>query len=252
MAAGGGGSWKVAYADFITALMAFFLVMWIVNQNQQVTGSVESYFKNPWRAAVTESTGIIPVKNASVVQSQKANFENPSMIELEMVRRINEDLVKTFIQNKSYRENPTLQVELTPDGVLINFLDDPSKPLFETDKSDPNNPVEKFTEWGEFIFRTVAWEIGRFRDTTVQLEGHTEDGFKPIRTNYTAWEVSTERANLARRKLMENNVAESQITKVAGYAGTKPGKTKDLKTLRDPKDPANRRVSVLINAKIGG
>lgn len=244
MAAGGGGSWKVAYADFITALMAFFLVMWIVNQNQQVTGAVDAFFKNPWKAALSDSTGIIPVKDASVVTSQKAHFENPAVVQLETVRRINEDLIKTFIQNKEYREHRSLQIELTPDGLLISFLDDPSRPIFETDKSNPGQIEEKFTEYGAFVFDTVAWEIARYSDTGIELEGHTEEGFSPVKPGYTSWEVSTARANLARRKLLDKGVRESQIKKVAGYAGTNPMKGKDASDLR------NRRVTIMLRAKM--
>lgn len=238
MAAGGGGSWKVAYADFITALMAFFLVMWMLAQNQQVSGAVESYFKNPWKAALSDSTGIIPVKNADVVTSQKAHFENPSVVQLDTVRRINEDLVKTFVQNKEFREHRSLHIEMTPDGLLINFLDDPSQPIFET-----NSPA--FTEYGEWVFRTVAWEIARYSDTAIELEGHTEQGFKPIRADYTSWEISSDRANSARRKLLDSGVLETQIKKVAGYAGTKP------LTGSNPKESRNRRVTIMLRAKIG-
>lgn len=244
MAAGGGGSWKVAYADFITALMAFFLVMWIVNQNQQVTGAVDEFFKNPWKAALSDSTGIIPVKDASVVTSKQANFENAAVIELNTVKRPNEDLIKTFIQNKEYREHRSLHVELTPDGLLISFLDDPSKPIFETDRSNPDLIEEKFTEYGAWVFGSVAWEIARYPDTAVELEGHTESGFQAVKQNYTSWEVSTARANLARRKLLDNGVRETQIKKVAGFGGTKPLKGKDAT------DALNRRVTIMLRAKI--
>jgi chemotaxis protein MotB len=69
MAAGGGGSWKVAYADFVTAMMALFMVLWILNQDEKVKGAVQQYFDNPWKAALSDSTGIIPVKNADVTTS---------------------------------------------------------------------------------------------------------------------------------------------------------------------------------------
>src|SRR5689334_15695749 len=112
MAAGGGGSWKVAYADFVTAMMALFMVLWILNQDQEVKGSVEEYFKNPWKSPLSDSTGIIPIENADVTTSRKSNFENPSAVPLESVRRINEDLIKAFIQNPEYREHKSLNIEL--------------------------------------------------------------------------------------------------------------------------------------------
>lgn len=236
MAAGGGGSWKVAFADFMTAMMALFLVMWIMAADEKVKGTIEESFKNPWKAALSDSTGIIPIKNADVVQSQKANFENPSVVPLETVRRINEDLVKVFLQSPEYRENKSLQIELTPEGLLISFLDDPSKPIFEKESAE-------FTDYGKWVFNTVSWEIARYPSTAIELEGHTEKGFKPVRENFGSWEVSTDRANSARRRLVDNGVKDAQISKVAAYGGTRPLKN------RKPEEPANRRVTIMIRAE---
>lgn len=233
MAAGGGGSWKVAYADFVTAMMALFLVLWILNQDQEVRGAVEEYFKNPWSAALSDSTGIIPVRNADVVSSRKSNFENPSAIPLFTVRRVNEDLIKTFVMSKEYMEHRSLHIEATPDGLLINFLDRPDRPVFNKDSAE-------FTDYGKFVFTTVAWEIARYPSQMIELEGHTEKNFKSLRPNYGSWDTSTERANAARRLLLENGVRESQVIKVAGYGGTRP-----LKNV-NPDDAVNRRVTIVV------
>lgn len=235
MAAGGGGSWKVAFADFMTAMMALFLVLWIMNQSEKVKGSVEEFFKNPWKAALSDSTGIIPVKDATVTASQRSNFEAPSAIELDSARRINEDLLKTFVQSKEYREHRSLVIELTPEGLLINFLDNPSHPIFRIE----TNSV-KFTEYGRWVFDTVAWEVSRYPSTAIELEGHTEFGFKPLQPDYTSWEVSMDEAKIARRRLLENGVTEGQVTKISGFAGTKTLKEKK------PEDPSNRRVTIMI------
>lgn len=236
MAAGGGGSWKVAYADFVTAMMALFMVLWIMNQDQEVKGAVEQYFKNPWKAALSDSTGIIPIRNADLVTSQKANFENPSVVPLETVRRVNEDLVRVFLDSPEYRENKSLQIELTPEGLLINFLDNPSKPIFE-------KGTAKFTEYGDWVFKTVAWEIARYASTEIELEGHTSSGPEQTERDYGRWEVSADRANAARRRLVDSGVREIQISKVAGYA--------DRKTLknRKPEDAGNGRVAIMIHAE---
>ena len=235
MAEGGGGSWKVAFADFMTAMMALFLVLWIMNQSEKVKGSVEEFFKNPWKAALSDSTGIIPVKDATVTTSQKSNFEAPSAIPLDAARRINEDLLKTFVQNKEYREHRSLHIELTPEGLLINFLDTPSHPVFQIEKG-----AVQFTEYGRWVFDTVSWEVQRYPTTAIELEGHTETGFKPLQADYGAWEVALDEAKLARRRLLENNVTETQIAKISGFAGTKPLKD------RKADDRSNRRVTIMI------
>jgi chemotaxis protein MotB len=235
MAAGGGGSWKVAYADFVTAMMALFIVLWVLNQNQQVKGLVEEYFKNPWKATLSDSTGIIPIKNADVTTSKKSNFEAPSAVELNTVRRVNDDLTKTFLQQPEFRDVRALEIELTVDGLLINFLDRPNEPIFKKGTAE-------FTEYGGWVFNTVAWEIARYPTTEIELEGHTEKGFKPIRNDYGSWEISTDRVIAARRKLLDNGVKESQVVKVAGFGGTKPLKGNE----RKPEDPANSRVSIML------
>ena len=173
MAAGGGGSWKVAFADFMTALMALFLVLWIVGQDQEVKGAVEEYFKNPWKAALSDSTGIIPIKNADVTSSQKNFFENASAIPMDSIKQISEDLLKTFIQNPEYRETRSLAIESTPDGVKISFFDETDMPLFEKESA-------QFTAWGLNAIRNLAWLVGQSKNSQVpiEIEGHTEVGFK--------------------------------------------------------------------------
>ena len=233
MAAGGGGSWKVAYADFVTAMMALFMVLWITNQDESVKGAVQEYFDNPWTAAAKDSTGIIPVRDADVVKSRKANFENPSVVPLHVIRRINEDLIKAFVQNPEYRDHKSLHIEQTSEGLKINFLDSPSQPIFEKDSPE-------FTEYGKFVFDTVAWEVARYPSTEIELEGHTEKNYKGPRADYGAWEISSERANVARKRLLSNGVRDTQIQKLSGHADTKPLRT------RPPDDVGQRRVTILL------
>ena len=118
---------------------------------------------------------------------------------------------------------------------MINFLDRPNQPIFQTGTN-----AAKFTDYGTWVFKTVAWEIARYTNTVIELEGHTTKSFKPIRGDYTGWDVSSDRANLARRRLLDNGVKEPQIAKVSGLS--------DRKTLKDRKDedPTNNRVTIMI------
>jgi chemotaxis protein MotB len=236
MAAGGGGSWKVAYADFVTAMMALFMVLWITNQDESVKGAVQEYFKNPWKAALKDSVGIIPVKDADVMTSRKANFEGASAVQLDALRRINEDWLRAFVQNPEYRENKSLYTELTEDGLYISFLDHPTQPIFKENS-------DEFTKYGELVFDTVAWEIARYPSTEIELEGHTGKSFRAVDKNFGSWEVSTARANTARKRLLNNGVKESQIKGIGGFAATKPLRNKKAE------DAMQSRVTVLIRAK---
>ena len=109
MAGGGGGAWKVAYADFVTAMMALFLVLWIINQDEEIKGDVSAHFKTRFKSITMQSVGIIPIENADLIEAKRAHFDNQSAIPLDHVRRFNQDLVKAFIQNANYIDMKTLR-----------------------------------------------------------------------------------------------------------------------------------------------
>ncbi|HTJ00971.1 MAG TPA: flagellar motor protein MotB [Dongiaceae bacterium] len=231
-----GGAWKVAYADFVTAMMALFLVLWLTAQDTKIKEAVERAFRNPFTAVTKESTGIIPSqgKDASATYKQAGNFQSVSAVEMETMRRISEDLAK--ILQREDRADNSIQIDLTPDGIRINVFDRTHKPIFESD-------TDTFTEYGAWVFSTLAWEISRYTSFRVELEGHTETHDQNTRELHGKWELSTERANAARRKLVTSGVDPVQICKVSGFADTAP-----MPNL-PPSAEANRRVTVLLKLK---
>lgn len=234
-----GGAWKVAYADFVTAMMALFLVLWLTSQDQKIKEAIERSFRNPFASLTKESTGIIPNKDTQAVKAREGNFDSASAVELNMLRRMADDLMKTLQSNPETPEENPLKLEITPDGMRISVFDRNRKPIFEPDSVE-------FTSYGEWIFSTLAWEISRYTNSfSIELEGHTELGHQPKTPEYTNWELSADRANSARRKLLTHDVVASQIRKVAGYAETLP-----MANL-DPHDESNRRVAVLLKLKPG-
>src|ERR1051325_8823080 len=113
-----GGAWKVAYADFITAMMALFLVLWLTAQDTRIKEAVERAFRNPFSAVNKESTGIIPSENKDASgqdSKQKGNFESLNALETEMLRHISEDLAKVLEDPDENQKS--VQVELTPEGL---------------------------------------------------------------------------------------------------------------------------------------
>ncbi|HEX4343239.1 MAG TPA: flagellar motor protein MotB [Verrucomicrobiae bacterium] len=230
-----GGAWKVAYADFITAMMALFLVLWLSAQDTKIKEAVERAFRNPFSAVTKESTGIIPNanKDASATFQQQGNFQSVSAVEMETMRHVSEDLSKLLKQDE---DASSIKIEMTPDGLRINVFDRSDKPIFETDKST-------FTTYGAWVFSTLAWEISRYRTFRIELDGHTELNTQAGAETHDKWELSTGRANAARIKLVENGVVSEQICKVSGFADTVP--MPDL----PPEAEANRRVTVLLKLK---
>jgi chemotaxis protein MotB len=230
-----GGAWKVAYADFVTAMMALFMVLWLTSQDQRIKEAVERAFRNPFSSITKDSVGVIPNKETQAVKSSSGNFDSSSAVELTMLRRLNQDLLKSLQGSENEDQNP-VKLELTPEGISINVFDRSRKPIFEEQST-------AFTQYGDWVFSTLAWEISRYNNLTVELEGHTESGRPPVRADYGEWELSTDRANAVRRKLLEHGVVAHQIRKVAGYGATVPMPSTDMA------DEINRRVTVLLNVK---
>ena len=266
-----GGAWKTAYADFVTAMMALFLLLWLTSQDKKIKEAVERAFRNPFSAVNKESTGIIPNSNkdASSQNKSKGNFQSVTAIEMQMMRKVTEDIAKMLPQSQELEQS--VQIELTPDGVRINIFDRSQKPVFEPG-------TDQFTDYGNWVFSTLAWEIARFHAFRIELEGHTETGDKPgplftvhspsprsqvpcpksqvrlwtgvcLRWAFIRlykWDLSTERANAARRKLIASGVTAKQMFKVSGFADTQP--IQPMPGLA-PNLESNRRVTVLLKVE---
>jgi chemotaxis protein MotB len=231
-----GGAWKVAYADFVTAMMALFMVLWLTSQDQRIKEAVERAFRNPFSSITKDSVGVIPSKETQAIKSSSGNFDSASAVELSMLRRLNQDLLKSLQSSDENKTEDSVKLDMTPEGLSINVFDRSHKPIFEPQSV-------KFTPYGDWVFATLAWEISRYNTLTIELEGHTESGNAPIRPDYGDWEISTDRANAVRRKLLEHGVTSHQVRKVAGYGATKPMPDVDLS------NEMNRRVTVLLNVK---
>jgi chemotaxis protein MotB len=230
-----GGEWKVAYADFTTAMMALFLCLWLTSQDQKIKEAVERAFRNPFSSVTKESVGIIPNKDVSATYQQQGHFQSVSAVEMETMRRLTEDLSKLLKQEEL--DQASVKINLTPEGLNINVFDRSQKPIFK-----PN--TAEFTEYGAWVFSTLAWEIARYSTFKIELEGHTESKTENVTSGqHGKWELSTERANAARRVLVANGVADKQIFKVSGFADTAPMPD------TDPSDEINRRVTVLVKLK---
>lgn len=228
-----GGAWKVAYADFVTAMMALFLVLWLTSQDEKIKEAVERAFTNPFASVTKESVGIIPNDDVQAVKSSDGPESNASAIELEMLRRLNEDLLKSIEDLEPEDENSPVKLDLIPDGLRISIFDRARKPVFESNSKE-------FTTYGAWVVSTIAWEIARFSSFMVELEGHTESGTQFPDESYGEWELTSDRANAARRLLIGNGVDTAQIQKIAGFGDTRPfvpGR---------PYDENNRRVEIYL------
>jgi chemotaxis protein MotB len=238
MAAGGGGAWKVAYADFVTAMMALFLVLWILSQDEKIKGNVQQHFRTRFKSVTKQSVGIIPIENADLIRAKRAHFDNASAVPLEHVRRLNDDLVRAFVQNPNYIDMKTLHVKMTDEGLLIEFFNDPSRRLFK-------EGVPEMTEYGRVLFQIVAWTLAKHdsrKSTLIEVEGHTHKSFKGRKKDEDQWTVSTARALTVRKFMSEEGVKPQQFHKVTGYGNRQPLKDK----LSNLDHPYHNRVSIMV------
>jgi chemotaxis protein MotB len=231
---GGGGSWKVAYADFVTAMMALFLVLWITSQDKKIKEAIELTFKHPFMKGPRQSSGIIPNTVESVRgRSLAGQYETPSPLEMDMLRRLNENLLKVLATNPDHQNTQSVVLEFTEKGLNISVLNRTHKPVFSKGTSE-------FTDYGRWVFSTLAWEIARYKRFFVEIEGHSPHGEKAVEFDHDAWDLTADRANVARRLLVHNGVSPDLVRLVAGYGDTKPVPN------AAPTDDINSRVTILL------
>lgn len=214
-----GGAWKVAYADFVTAMMALFMVLWISAQDQRILIATSKYFQNPFHSPLNASSGVMPFnanrttnsegrdagseKEAAHDKAIKASFLNSVASEFYRMLHVQEDLA-----------DKPIDIQVTSDGLRITLFDRGNRQIFERDST-------AFTEWGEFVMQNLAWAIDRHR-FRLSIDGHTRPRDKPLREDYSGWELSADRANAARRSLVHYAVDPRLIERVIGYGDTRP------------------------------
>ncbi|HKX62138.1 MAG TPA: flagellar motor protein MotB [Verrucomicrobiae bacterium] len=231
------GAWRVAYADFVTAMMALFLVLWLTAQDEKIKEAVQRSFTHPFSSLTRESIRIIPNQNKETMSRAKSgNFDSSSALELAMLRRLAGDLMRELRTDQEPEETRPVKLELTREGLRITVFDRSRKPIFKAQSAE-------FTQYGDWVLSTLAWQISTYASFAVEVEGHTEAGQRPSRVDYGDWEVSSDRATASRRKLIEHGVKTGQIRKVAGFGDTVP------MAETNPEDEANRRITVLLKVR---
>jgi chemotaxis protein MotB len=216
-----GGAWKVAYADFVTAMMALFIVLWLLNSSKQIQVAVGGYFKDP--------TG----KSKKVGNGENGSGEN-FVVTKENMNKIKDELAAA-IHKVDITEKLKDQIEMTitAEGLRIELMETEKGAFFPLGTKEPNDQ-------GTELLALLAQQLGKLPNS-LSIEGHTDS--KPYSTsgNYTNWELSADRANAARRIMQENGLGPNQVTQVRGYADQR------LRKPQDPEDPANRRISVIVH-----
>ena len=231
-----GGSWKVAYADFVTAMMAFFMVMWILGMDQQLRQAIEGYFSNPVGYKKGYSGGATPISSGASPATVKTNAVFLASREYQR-KRFDEvaSQLKTKIDSVAQigRLRAKVQIIVTDAGLRIE--------LIENGTGDALFPLgsSQLTSEGRNTLIVIAEELARL-ENPISIEGHTDAAPFPPGATFTNWELSNARANAARRVLETTAISVGRIAEVTGYAD------RQLRNPQNPRDPSNRRISLLL------
>jgi chemotaxis protein MotB len=217
-----GGAWKVAYADFVTAMMSLFIVLWLMNSSEQVKKAVAGYFRDPSGHSNKNGTGLSGV-----------SIKEDIGISRDDMAKLKEKLAQAIRQSPDVAKlKDQVVMTVTGEGLRIELLEKDKSTFFETGNAEP-------TPSGREMLELLASQLGKLPNR-LSVEGHTDAQPYVSRTGYTNWELSADRANAARKLIQQNGVRPDQVADVRGYAAQR---------LRNPKDPfsaSNRRVSIVV------
>jgi chemotaxis protein MotB len=215
-----GGAWKVAYADFVTAMMALFIVLWLLNSSKQIREAVGGYFKDP--------TG-----TSKKVGSGETGAGDNFTLTKDNMDKLKDELQKTVRQMTTFDKfKDQVEMTVTSEGLRIELLETEKGFFFPSGVAEPTDNAKN-------LLVKLAQELGKLPNN-ISIEGHTDS--KPFARgrNYGNWELSSDRAHAARRLMQENGLGPRQVTQVRGFADQR------LRKPNDPEDPANRRISVIV------
>jgi chemotaxis protein MotB len=215
-----GGAWKVAYADFVTAMMALFIVLWLLNTNKPVREAVAGYFKDP-------------AGTANKIGSSKAGVAEALPITKDDMPKLKEQLENAISKVPNFEKiKDQIEMSITPEGLRIELLETETGTFFEVGNSAPSDN-------GKELLLLLAQELGKIPNH-LSIEGHTDSKPYAGKREYGNWELSTDRANAARRLMQHDGLRGDQVSQVRGYADQM------LRTPDHPLDASNRRISVIV------
>ena len=224
-----GGAWKVAYADFVTALMALFIVLWLMGSSEKVRKAVAGYFNDPKGASSLLGTTM----SGTGISSDPAPVQNLQKLE---------DLKKKLEQEIQARKdlqklNKQIEMTITSEGLRIELLEDKNGTFYQSGSA-------QLSQNGQELLALLAAELMTLPNQLL-IEGHTDAAQYSTDANYSNWELSADRANAARRLMQQHGVRSDQVTQVRGYAD------QFLRVKSNPYDPSNRRITILVKNKDG-
>jgi chemotaxis protein MotB len=221
-----GGAWKVAYADFVTAMMALFIVLWLMGSSTKVKKAVAGYFNDP------KGTGGL------LGTTMTGTGETVTAATSDDMQKLKEKLEAEIKANKALEKlSKQIEITITPEGLRIELIEDKNGVFYQSGSAH-------LSDSGQQLLTLLAAELKTLPNNLL-IEGHTDSTPYSNDANYGNWELSADRANSARRLLQQDGVRQDQVTQVRGYADQL------LRVKNNPTDPSNRRISILVKNSTG-
>jgi chemotaxis protein MotB len=221
-----GGAWKVAYADFVTAMMSLFIVLWLMSSSEKVKKAVAGYFNDPKGTSTLLGTTLTGT-GATVTAASNDNLQKLKE-KLEEEIKARKDLEKLSKQ---------IEITITPEGLRVELLESKNGTFYESGSA-------YLSPSGQELLTLLGSELKTLPNNLL-IEGHTDAAQYSNDANYSNWELSADRANSARRLLQQDGVRKDQVSQVRGYADQL------LRVKNDPYDASNRRISILVKNQEG-
>jgi chemotaxis protein MotB len=216
-----GGAWKVAYADFVTAMMSLFIVLWLMGSSEKVKKAVAGYFNDP------KGTG------SQLGTTMTGTGDTVSQITTKDLEKIKEKIEEEIKARKDLEKlSKQIEITVTPEGLRIELIEGKNGTFYELGSA-------KLSSSGQELLALLGAELKTLPNLML-IEGHTDSTPYSNDNGYSNWDLSTDRANSARRLLQQDGVRANQVTQVRGYADQM------LRMKNNPTDPSNRRISILI------
>ncbi len=258
-----GGAWKLAYADFVTAMMAFFLLMWLLGTTTEPERKgISEYFQDPFKASTEEKgadvgdrTSIIQAGGSDITSQDQGQVDKGmtpeekeitpedieqkakeiEMAKLEDLKEKIQDKIDSTPELTEFKDQ--IKLEITSEGLRILIVDAQNRPMYKLASAEPEPQIK-------LILKALAPVINEFPNR-VSLNGHTDSRpFPPNQKKYTNWELSSDRANAARYELTQAGLAEEKVLRVIGLSSSVP-----YTAATEPLDPINRRISIIVMNK---
>jgi chemotaxis protein MotB len=215
-----GGAWKVAYADFVTAMMALFIVLWLMNSSKPIQEAVGGYFRDPNGSGQKLGTALGGAGDGGALKKED-------------MFKLKEDLMKALGKMAGFdKMQKLIEMKVTPEGLQIELMEDPNGTFFENGSAQATPLLTRIL--------TILSPLAGKLPNPISIEGHTDSKQYLNSKAYGNWELSSDRANTARRIMENNGVIPKQIVEVRGYADRK------LRKPLQPEDASNRRITVII------